>query len=224
MWKYSFDTVNHQPTIMPNMKQNVFIDDESSDLSSNRFGWLLDYSSFHGIHVVSSYLLRRGGAKIAIPNSIELQKSHHSSSEICWTLTIRMIAHRYYYRWLDSWGPRFMGCAGKEESISRHRCHIFGAIFRCYVLLLFKNLFFSMFSTWRSDMMSRKQVWECFLWCSKIYSCSVLIQSYYHSNILIILQWQRELEAVVSLKEQWQILLSAKCKMITGVLHWQCVH
>ena len=90
-----------------------------------------------------------------------------------------------------------MGCAGKK-SISRHRCHIFGAIFRRYFQLFFKNLFFSMFSTWRSDMMSRKQVWECFLWCSKIYSCSVLIQSYYNSNILIILQWQRELEAVVS--------------------------
>jgi hypothetical protein len=52
-------------------------------LSSNRFGWLLDYSSLRGIHVVSSYLLHRGGAKIVIPsNSIELQKSHHSSSDL----------------------------------------------------------------------------------------------------------------------------------------------
>jgi hypothetical protein len=67
---------------MPNLKQNVFIDDESSDLSSNGCGWLLDFLSSRGIHVVSSYLLRRGGAEIVIPNSIELQKSHHSSSDL----------------------------------------------------------------------------------------------------------------------------------------------
>ena len=67
---------------MPNLKQNVFIDDESSNLSSNRCGWLLDNSSSCGIHVMSSYLLCRGGAKIVIPNSFKLQKSHHSSSDL----------------------------------------------------------------------------------------------------------------------------------------------
>jgi hypothetical protein len=40
-----------------------------------------------------------------------------------------------------------MGCAGKEESISRHHYQIFGAIFRRYVQLQFKNDCFSMFST-----------------------------------------------------------------------------
>ena len=79
---------------MPNLKQNVFIDDESSDLSSNRFGWLLDYSSFHGIHVVSSYLPRRGGAKIVIPNSIKLKKSHPF-------LIIRSVGH-WRFGWLLS--------------------------------------------------------------------------------------------------------------------------
>ena len=68
---------------MPNLKQNEFIDDASSDLSSNRCGWLLDDSSSScGIHVVKSYLVRCGGTKIAIPNSIDLKKSDHSSSNL----------------------------------------------------------------------------------------------------------------------------------------------
>ena len=67
---------------MPNLKQNVFIDDTSSDSSSNGCGWLLDDSSSCGIHVVTSYLLSRSGAKIAVPNSIDLKKSHNSSSDL----------------------------------------------------------------------------------------------------------------------------------------------
>ena len=80
-------------TIMPNQKQiNVFVDDGSSDSSSNRCGWFLDYSSARGIHVKSSSLLRRGGAKTVIPNSIDLQKYHHPSSE-------RSVG-RWQFRWL----------------------------------------------------------------------------------------------------------------------------
>ena len=67
---------------MPNLKQNVFIDDTSSDSSSNGCGWLLDDSSSCGIHVMISYLLRCSGAKIAVPNSIDLKKSHNLSSDL----------------------------------------------------------------------------------------------------------------------------------------------
>ena len=67
---------------MPHLKQNVFLDDSSSDSSSNGCGWLLDDSSSCGIHVVTSYLLRRSGAKITVPNSIDLKKSRNSSSDL----------------------------------------------------------------------------------------------------------------------------------------------
>ena len=67
---------------MPHLKQNVFLDDSSSDSSSNGCGWLLDDSSSCGIHVVSSYLIRRSGAKITVPNSIDLKKSRNSSSDL----------------------------------------------------------------------------------------------------------------------------------------------
>ena len=67
---------------MPHLKQNVFLDDSSSNWSSNGCGWLLDDSSSCGIHVVTSYLLRRSGAKIAVPNSIDLKTSRNSSSDL----------------------------------------------------------------------------------------------------------------------------------------------
>ncbi len=67
---------------MPHLKLNVFLDDSSSDSSSNGCGWLLDDLSSCGIHVVTSNLLRRSGAKIIVPNSIDLKKFHYSSSDL----------------------------------------------------------------------------------------------------------------------------------------------
>ena len=63
--------------------QSVFIDQSSSYSSLNGCGWLLDDStSGAGIHVIASYLLRRGGAKISVPHSVEFRNPFQTPASI----------------------------------------------------------------------------------------------------------------------------------------------
>ena len=68
---------------MSSLTQTLFIDDSSIDSSSNGCGWLLDDStSGAGIHVIASYLLRRGGAKISVPHSVEFRNPFQTPASI----------------------------------------------------------------------------------------------------------------------------------------------
>ena len=205
------------------MKQNVFIDDASSDSSC---GWLLDDSSSCGIHVMKSYLPY---FFVVVPKSLFpiqlILKSLRIHHPICWILLTQI-------GWLLIDNIVDWTFGDQDSCVAPVLRSQFRAIVVTF-LVLFSDVRFSYYSkkiclvcffTWRSDMMSRKQVWECVVCFSKIYSCSNSIQLYYNYSILIIHQWQQELVAVISLKEQCRRQLNAMSKMISGVLHWQCVH
>ena len=45
-------------------------------------GWLLDDSTSGGIHVIASYMLRHGGAKISVPHSVEFRNPFQTPASI----------------------------------------------------------------------------------------------------------------------------------------------